>query len=122
VRKTFRLQIACEKEASKFQTFYVGNLSFKASTSDIKQAFEQQLSMKVDSVIIASDSAGKCRGCAFVTLLWNEFHLRNPSYDRDKDSALQDQGWSSLLTIIMNQQSVCGRKIYVELARSQQRS
>ena len=73
-------------------------------------------------MIIAHDSAGKSRGCAFVTLRWNEFHVRNPSYDRDKDSALQDQGWSSLLTVIMNQQSVCGRKIYVELARSQRRS
>ena len=101
---------------------YVGNLSFKASTSDIKQAFEKQLSMNVDSVIIARDSTGKSRGCAFVTMRWKEFHMRNTLYDRDKDSAVQDQGWSSLLTNIMNQQSVCGRKIYVELARSQRRS
>jgi len=108
--------------AKKFQTFYVGNLSFKASTSNIKQTFEKQISMKVDSVVIARDSTGKSRGCAFVTMRWKEFHQRNPSYDRDKDSALQDQGWSSLLTYIMNQQSVLGRKIYVEVARSQRRS
>ena len=108
--------------AKKFQTFYVGNLSFKASTSDIKQAFETQLSMKVDSVIIARDSTGKSRGCAFVTMRWKEFHMRNTLYDRDKDSAMQDQGWSSLLTNIMNQQSICGRKIYIELARRQRLS
>ena len=108
--------------AKKFQTFYVGNLSFKASTSDIKQAFEKQLSMKVDSVIIARDSTGKSRGCAFVTMRWKEFHMSNTLYDRDKDSAVQDQGWSSLLANIMNQQLVCGHKIYVELARSQRRS
>jgi hypothetical protein len=78
--------------------------------------------MKMDSVIIARDSAGKSCGCAFVTLRWNEFHTRNPSYDSDKDSALQDQGRSSFLIVIMNQQSICGRKIYVELARSQRLS
>ena len=78
--------------------------------------------MKVDSDILAPDSTGKSRGCAFVTMRWKEFHLRNTLYDRDKDSAVQDQGWSNLLTNIMNQQSVCGRKIYVELARSQRQS
>ena len=72
--------------------------------------------------MIARDSTGKNRGCAFVTMRWNEFHKRNPSYDHDKDAAVQDQGWSNLLTNIMNQQSVCGRKIYVELARSQRQS
>ena len=78
--------------------------------------------MKVDNVIIDRDSTGKSRGCAFVTMRWKEFHMRNSLYDSDKDSAVQDQGWSSLLTNIMNQQSVCGRKIYFELARSQRRS
>ena len=62
--------------------------------------------MKVDNVIIDRDSTGKSRGCAFVTMRWKEFHMSNTLYDRDKDSAVQDQGWSSLLTNIMNQQLV----------------
>ena len=39
--------------AANFQTYYVENLSFKATANDIKQVFEKQLSMKVDSVAIA---------------------------------------------------------------------
>ena len=108
--------------AMKYRTFYVGNLSFKAKASDIQQAFEKNLSMKVDSVVIARDSTGKSRGCAFVTLRWKEFHERNPGYNRDKEPASQDTLWTEHLSNIMSQQSVCERQIYVEDARSQRRS
>ena len=107
--------------AKKFQTFYVGNLSFKAKASDIQQAFEKHLSMKADSVVIARDSTGKSRGCAFITMRWNEYHVSNPGYNRDKDPSTQDKVWSKLLASIMSQQSVCGRQIYVQVARSQRR-
>ena len=40
--------------AAKFRTFYVENLSFfKANSKDIQQSLEKQLSMKVDSVVVA---------------------------------------------------------------------
>ena len=107
--------------AKKFKTFYVGNLSFKAKGSDIQKAFEKHLSMKVDSVVIARDSTGKSRGCAFITMRWNEYHVRNPGYNRDKDPSIQDTRWSNMLASIMSQQAVCGRKIYVQVARSQRR-
>jgi DNA repair exonuclease SbcCD ATPase subunit len=57
--------------AKKFQTFYVENLSFTAKASDIQQTVEKHLSMlsmKADSVVIARDSMGKSRGCAFITM------------------------------------------------------
>ncbi len=107
--------------AQKFRTFYVGNLSFKAKSSDIQQAFEKHLSIKVDSVMIARDSTGKSRGCAFVTMRWREFHVRNPGFLRCKDPSTQDDKWSRILTYIMDQQSICGRQIYVGVARSQRR-
>lgn len=107
--------------AAKFRTFYVGNLSFKAKAKDIQQAFEKQLSMKVDSFVVARDSTGKSRGCAFVTMRWKEFQERNPGYDRDKEPANQEKLWADRLVNIMNQEDVCGRKVYVELARSQRR-
>ena len=108
--------------AMKYRTFYVGNLSFKAKASDLQQAFEKNLSMKVDSVVIARDSTGKSRGCAFVTLRWKEFHECNPGYYPDKAPASQDKIWTEHLSNIMSQQSVCERQIYVEDARSQRRS
>jgi hypothetical protein len=113
--------------AKKFQTFYVGNLSFKAKASDIQQAFEKHLSMKADSLVITRDSTGKSRGCAFITMRWNEYHVSNPDYNRDKDPAggpsTQDKVWSKIMILasIMSQQSVCGRQIYVQVARSQRR-
>ena len=107
--------------AAKFRTFYVGNLSFKANSKDIQQAFEKQLSMKVDSVVVARDSKGKSRGCAFITMRWKEFHDRNPGYNLDQETAVQEKLWADFLVNIMNEEDVCGRKIYVELARSQRR-
>ena len=107
--------------AAKFRTFYVGNLSFKANSKDIQQAFEKQLSMKVDSVVVARDSKGKSRGCAFITMRCKEFHDRNPGYNRDQETAVQGKLWADFLVNIMNEEDVCGRKIYVELARSQRR-
>ena len=103
----------------KYRTFYVGNLSFKAKARDMQQAFEKNLSMKVDSVIIARDSTGKSRRCAFVTLRWKEFHERNQGYNRDKEPASQDTLWMEHLSNIMSQQSVCDRQIYAKDARSQ---
>ncbi len=57
----------------------------------------------------------------FVTMRWKQFHARNPWYDRDKDAASMDTGWSHLLKTIMSDQSICGRKIYVEYAGSQRK-
>jgi hypothetical protein len=107
--------------AQKFRSFYVGNLSFKAKSSDIQQAFENHLAIKVDSVMIARDSTGKSRGCVFVTMRLREFHVCDPGFLRCKDPSTQDDKWSRILTYIMDQQSICGRQIYVEVARSQRR-
>jgi len=107
--------------AAKFRTFYVGNLSFKANSKDIQQAFEKQLSMKVDSVVVARDSKGKSRGCAFITMRWKEFHDRNPGYNLDQETAVQEKLWADFLANIMNEEDICACKIYVELARSQRR-
>ena len=107
--------------AAKFRTFYVGNLSFKANSKDIQQSFEKQLSMKVNSVVVARDSKGKSRCCAFITMRWKEFHDRNPGYNRDQETAVQEKLWADFLVNIMNEEDICGRKIYVELARSQRR-
>ena len=103
----------------KYRAFYVGNISFKAKASDMQQAFEKNLSMKVDSAVITRDSAGKSRGCAFVTLRWKEFHEHNPGYNRDKEPATL---WTEHLSHIMRQQSVCDRQIYMEDVRSQRQS
>jgi hypothetical protein len=81
-------------KGEKFQTFYAGNLSFKAKASDIQQAFEKHLSMKADSVVIVRDSTGKSRGYAFITMHWNEYRVCNPGYNRDKDPSIQDKMWS----------------------------
>ena len=108
--------------AAKFRTFYVGNLSFKANSTDIQKAFEKQLSMKVNSVVVARDSKGKSRCCAFITMRWKEFHDRNPGYNRDQETAVQEKLWADFLVNIMNEEDICGRKIYVELARSQRRA
>ena len=91
--------------AAKFWTFYVWNLSFKANPTDIQKAFEKQLLMKVDSVVIARDSTGKSRCCASVTIRWQEFYLCNPGFKCDNDPAPQDVLWSKNFANIMNQQS-----------------
>ena len=77
--------------------------------------------MKVDSVVVARDSKGKSRGCAFITMRWKEFHDRNPGYNLDQETAVQEKLWADFLVNIMNDEEICGCKIYVELARSQRR-
>jgi hypothetical protein len=57
-----------------------------------------------------------------MTMRRKEFHVRNPGYNRDKETSIQDKMWSNMLVGIMSQQSVCGRQIYVQnlqIARSQ---
>jgi hypothetical protein len=84
--------------------------------------------MKVDSVVIARDSTvtGESRGCAFITMRWNKYHVRNPGYNRDKNPSIQDKVWSNMLESITSQQSGCGRQFYrnfyVQIARSQRRA
>ena len=75
--------------------------------------------MKVDSVVVARDSKGKSRGCAFITMRWKEFHDRNPGYNRDQETAVQEKLWADFLVNIMNEDDLCCRKIYVKLACSQ---
>ena len=102
-------------------TFYVGNLSFKATSDSLLKVFEKRLSIKVDSVVIARDSTRKSRGCAFVTVRWNDFHKQNAGYSRDADPKDEDKTWSDYVTSIMSYQPVAGRNIYVEVARCQRR-
>ena len=49
--------------------------------------------MKVDSdsVVVARDSKGKSHGCAFITMRWKEFHDRNPGYNLDQETAVQEK-------------------------------
>lgn len=82
---------------------YVGNLSYRASSGDVKKMFQSQLNIEVDSVVIARSSEGTSRGCAFVTLKGSEY-----SQFKQRFKALKDK-------------SILGRKIYVEIAKSQRR-
>ena len=94
--------------ATKFNTFYVGNLSFKANSKDIQQSFQKQLSMKVDSVCY---SKGKSSGCAFITMRWKEFHDSNQGYNSDQETTPQKKLWADFLVNIMNEEDICGCKM-----------
>jgi len=71
--------------------------------------------------VVALDSKGKSSCCAFITMLWKEFHDSNSGYNRDQETAVQEKLWADFLVNIMNKEDICGCKIYVELARSQRR-
>jgi hypothetical protein len=101
----------------KFLTFYIGNLSFQATSYHLKKAFKDRLHIEVDSAIVACSSDGLSRGCAFVTLKWNDFF----QFDENYKSYAEDENWASHLCTIMNNESILGRNIYVELAKSQRR-
>ena len=101
----------------KFLTFYIGNLSFQATSYHLKKAFKDRLNIEVDSAIVARSSDGLSRGCAFVTLKWNDFF----QFDENYKSYAEDENWASHLCTIMNNKSILGRNIYVELAKSQRR-
>ena len=87
----------------KFVTIYVGNLSYKASSGDVKNMFQSRLKINIDSAIIARSSEGISRGCAFVT-------FRGGDYSQFK------QRFKALKV-----KSILGRKVYVEVAKSQRR-
>ena len=70
----------------------------------LQQLFEKHLSRKVDSVVVARDSEGKSRGCAFVTMRWKKFHDRNPGYNRHQETAAQEKLWADFLVNITNQE------------------
>ncbi len=51
-------------------TLYVGNLEFKASTNDLKDALDEEFDeTRVENVVIPRKD-GRSRGYAFVTLSW----------------------------------------------------
>ena len=75
--------------------------------------------MKVDSVVVALDSKGKSCCCAFITMRWKEFHDSNLGYNSDQETTFQEKLWADFLVNIMNEEHICGRKIYVKLAACQ---
>ena len=85
----------------KVVTLCVGNLIYKASSSDVKTMFQSRLNIDVDSAVITRSSDRTSRGCAFVTLKGSEY-----SQFKQRFKALKDK-------------SILGRKIYVEVAKSQ---
>jgi RNA recognition motif. (a.k.a. RRM, RBD, or RNP domain) len=87
----------------KYVTLYVGNLSYKASSGDVKKMFQSRLNINVDSAVIARSSEGTSRGCAFVTFRGGDY-----SQFKQRFKALNDK-------------SILGRKVYVEVAKSQRR-
>jgi hypothetical protein len=98
---------------NEFLTFYVGNLSYRATTSSLKQHVEKVLSIKVDQVVIACSSDGKSRGCAFVTLRWPKYVSRERLSSMDCVNKVCAKVSSSTLF---------GRRPVFQLARSQRRS
>ena len=97
-------------------TLYLGNVSWKATPYYLKRAFRHSLNIKVDTAVIARSSNGLSRGCAFVTVKWRDFFQFDGEYN-----AKTGQEWASNLCTIMCRKSVLGRKIYVEVAKQQQR-
>ena len=128
------LEISDElKQPSEFLTFYVGNLHFAASTHQIKKAVENATGMPVDQVVIAKTSSGESRGCAFVTVRWRDFIcIIYDCSDRLKQMMKIDcikyhlkygnNIWTDAFCSIMSHERIRGRRIFVELARSQRRN
>jgi hypothetical protein len=120
------------KQPSEFLTFYVGNLHFAANAYQIKNAVQNATGMPVDQVVIAKTSSGESRGCAFVTVRWRDFIcITYDCSDRLKRMMKIDgikyrlkygnNIWADAFCSIMSHERICGRRVFVELARSQRR-
>ena len=128
------LEISDElKKPSEFLTFYVGNLHFAANNFQIKKAVENATGVPVDQVVIAKTSSGESRGCAFVTVGWKDFIcITYDCSDRLKQMMKIDgikyhlkygnNFWTDAFCSIMSQERIRGRRVFVELARSQRRN
>ena len=128
------LEISDElKQPCEFLTFYVGNLHFAANTYQIKKAVENATGMPVDQVVVAKTSSGESRGCAFVTVRWRDFIcITYDCSDRLKQMMKIDgikyhlkygsNIWTNAFCSIMSHERIRGRRISVELARSQRRN
>ena len=55
-----------------YLTFYMGNLSYRATDVTLKTAIENRFPITVDQAVVAYSSDGRSRGCAFVTVRWKE--------------------------------------------------
>ena len=94
----------------KVVTLCVGNLIYKASSSDVKTMFQSRLNIDVDSAVITRSSDRTSRGCAFVTLKGSE-------YSQFKQfKALKDKSFLGCKIYVK-----VGCKIYVKVAKSQRR-
>ena len=116
----------------EFLTFYLGNLHFSANTYQVKRVVQEAIGLKsvpvIDQVVIARTSNGESRGCAFVTVCWDkyfsidydcskEFGDEIPDNPREYDESLQDQFCRSA-----GHKRICGRRVFVEVARNQRRN
>ena len=110
-------------KADEYLTFYVGNVHYGASFYQVGKAFENISGVgSVDQVVIARTSEGDSRGCAFVTVRWKDYvksvyksqNGNSESHTRSYDAYLR----SALCTDFV-QTRICGRRVFVEVARNQ---
>ena len=119
-------------EPDEFLTFYVGNLHYNANCYQVKKAIQEAICLKtvpiVDQVVIAKTSKGESQGCAFVTVRWDsymsiDYYSRVEIGDEIPDDPhaynefLQDRFCSKA-----GRARICGRRVFVEVARSQRRN
>ena len=71
--------------------------------------------------MVALVSQGRAAGLHLLQCYGKEFHDRNPGYNCDQETEVQEKLWADFLMNIMIDEEICGRKIYVALARSQRR-
>jgi hypothetical protein len=96
-----------------FLTFYIGNLSYRATDATLKNSIEARMPISVDQSVVAYSSDGKSRGCAFVTVRWSDY-LRAHS---GTDPQLLVRQFCDSLT----GKPLFGRPVFVELACNQRR-
>mmetsp|Transcript_37204 Transcript_37204/g.99001 ORF Transcript_37204/g.99001 Transcript_37204/m.99001 type:complete len:151 (-) Transcript_37204:560-1012(-) len=85
-----------------------------ANSSNLKDALEQRFPDIVDQAVVACSSDGKSRGCAFVTVRWQEFV--------NKDSTGKPEHVVKQFCDSVNSAPILGRPVFIELARSQRRA
>ena len=110
----------------EYLTFYVGNIHYGASFYHVGKAFETKSGVgTVDQVVIARTSEGESRGCAFVTIRWNEYVRRvykSQNQNSDTHTRSYDAYLRSALCDDFAQTRICGRRAFVEVARNQRRN
>lgn len=101
-----------------YLTFYVGNLSYKATNYDVQRVIEKRLKLEVDQVVVARTSNGESRGCAFVTFRWRKFFEVCDQPWQPLDDNYQSEVIDMVCTIL-SRESIHGRPVFAELARNQ---